>query len=121
MTPVTAIRQPAWFASAMHNLALIEENQSVYHNSERKAPSAEVFAAVRQFLESCKDENIDEPSLFVSANGHIVLTIGSRPKTLNIRFSPRVSFVLKSAASEPFKGGGMECAIKATLENFKVL
>jgi len=118
------LNKPSWFTSASRSLELIEENIGDFENDERIAPTPEVIQAVREFLkvldgQVSTDFNITEPKLFVSPNGHIVATLGSRPKTLNVRFTPETTFLFKDPDLGTSKGKGLDAAIKLVVEHFQ--
>ena len=94
---------PEWYTASCKNLALIEQNADDYEDPEEgdRAPSREVFDAVRTFLIALSNEGdikLEEPRMFVSPNGHIVLTYGNKSKSIDIRFAPEV-FSSSSIAS----------------------
>lgn len=110
-------------AKALVNLGLIEKHLGDYENEERIAPTAEVVAAVREFLNALNSESdgprIPEPRLFVSPNGHIVVEIGARPYKVIIRFRTKVTFCYWHPRLGDGKGEGVTNAMNAVKGHFQ--
>lgn len=118
--------KPDWFIAASKSLRLIEENVHKYENDERIPPSSKVIESVQSFLDALRslapvNSAIAEPKLFVSPNGDIVATLGSRPQTLNIRFGAASSYVLVHPKLGTSKGEGASGAIEIAIKHFQTI
>lgn len=97
--------------AALKNLELIEQNLDHY---EDDAPPSEVIAGVREFLKALSDEDqfeglqIPEPKLVVSPKGHILISIGADPQSIDILVSPTVTFWFQHPRFGVDTGEGME-------------
>lgn len=116
---------PEWFQAAWKNLELIENNADAYEDPEEgdKAPSKEVFEAVKGFLNTLKDvgdTKLEEPRFFVSPNGQIVVAFGSKKRSLDIRFTPNVYFYFKDSQLAPATGDNMNDAVQLTSKYFRI-
>lgn len=116
---------PEWYTAACKNLALIEENAADYEDPEEgdKAPSEEVFTAVRAFLNLLRnkhEDKLEEPRMFVSSNGHLLLCYGNKNQSLDLRFDPNLSFFFQHAEKPPASGSEVADAIELLCKYFRV-
>src|SRR5438309_12055878 len=95
---------PDWYSSTLRRLNDVQASESEYEGAEDFFPPPQVFTATREFIEQLADSvdesvNLEEPKVFVSPNGQLVLTWGTAQRaTLDVRVSARgASFLLKSA------------------------
>ncbi len=98
-----------WFTAACKNLALIEEHAADYEDPEvgDKAPSKETFSSVRDFLNLLQVKNnthLAEPRMFVSSEGHLLLSYDNQNQSLDLRFAPAISYYFEHSADAPLSG-----------------
>jgi hypothetical protein len=118
---------PEWYTTASKNLATIEDHAADYEDPEEgdKAPTADVFEAVRRFLIQLRNvagsDKLDEPKIFVSPNGHLILTYShpTSPTRLDIRFTPRVHYHLQLQDTN-ITGSGNAEAVELTHQRFRI-
>jgi hypothetical protein len=117
---------PEWFLTACKKLAEIEENAADYEDPEEgdKAPTKEVFDAVRAFLTAVKnvggEAKLEVPHMFVSPSGNMVLTYGNKTASIDLRFSPEVFFSFKKGDAAPVKGEGLANVVGLVGRHFRV-
>ncbi len=116
---------PEWFLVASKALQEIREHAADYEDEEEgdKAPSEAVFEAISLFLNELLKKGgakLEQPHIFVSPNGQMVLTYGNKTKSIDIRFSPEVHFYFKGTKPVPVEGDGLANAVLLVSEHFKV-
>lgn len=116
---------PEWYTSTLMKLKAIEENASDYEDLEYgdKAPSPEVFQAVRAFLDDLQkkgDKKLEQPNIFISPNGQILLTYGDKKRSIDIRFSPEIFFFFKHPEHELVTGSCVKEAITLVCSFFRI-
>lgn len=115
---------PKWYTTACEKLAEIEQNAEDYEDPEEgdKAPSPEIFVAIKNFFDVLKKEaksGVQDPRMFVSPAGVIVVTFGDKAKGIDIRFSPEIFFLYKpSEKAKSEEGDRMSDAIQLVAKNF---
>lgn len=96
-----------------------------YEDEESIPPSDKVFKAVRAFLKTLEklanDTNIEQPKIFRSPNGHLIVKFGTSSLQMNIRFKPGLSFVLQQEKTVCEKGDSADAAAALVFEHFQVL
>jgi hypothetical protein len=115
---------PEWYTAAYENLAAIERNSADYECPEEgdKAPAPEVFEAVRAFFNVLRrgGEKLEQPKMFVSSNGHILLSYGNDSRSLDVRFDPATSFFFKHLEKGPATGSDVAGAVELVNTYFRV-
>lgn len=114
-----------WYLLASQNLQTIAENISLYDDEERKAPDLTTLQMGKQFLELLnrelpKGSGLADPKITVSPNGDLVITIGSRPQSLNVRFSGwSTKFLFKHPTLGTVKGSGLAESKELAIQHFQ--
>lgn len=116
---------PEWYTAACKNLALIEQHAADYEDAEAgdKAPTKEVFTAVRDFLNLLRkkhEQKLDEPRMFVSSEGHLLLSYGNKNQSLDLRFDPALSYFFQHSEHPPASGSKTADAVQLLCKHFRV-
>lgn len=115
---------PEWYTSAAKNLAAIEANAADYECPEEgeKAPPTACFKAVREFFKVLRDtdEKLEEPRIFVSNEGHLLLSYGRKDRSIDLRFTPQASFHFRHENNGHQTGASLEKAKELVLEYFRI-
>jgi hypothetical protein len=114
-----------WYEAAEASLGLIEANVQDYEDLDEgdKAPTQEVFAATKAFLGKLNTEasfEIEQPRINVSSNGHLALSFGSKKRSLDILFAPKVHFYLKGDSVQTETGECESQALELALKYFRL-
>ena len=122
----TTLRKSAkWYEAAAASLGRIETNAQDYEDLPEgdKAPTQQVFEAVKAFLSELHTEGnseIEQPRINVSPNGHLALSFGSKKRSLDILFAPKVHFYIKGDSAQVETGECETRALNLTLKYFRL-
>jgi hypothetical protein len=115
---------PEWFDLTSKKLDHLEATKDDYNDPEEgdKAPTKEIFQVVRDFLGMLRDKNekLEEPNLFISPNGHIVVVFGTKKRSLDVRFTPEAHYYFKDSSEAPSSGKGVEGAVELAFKYFRI-
>lgn len=116
---------PKWFKSLSSNLDKLEANRAAYEDYAEGivGPSDDVFAAAREFIKKLgesKEQNIDEPRISVSVNGHIGLAFGESKRSLDVLFTPKTHFYFQAVDIGEEPGEGCDKAIELVTRYFRI-
>jgi hypothetical protein len=115
---------PEWYTAACKNLRKIEAHSADYSCPEEgySAPSTEIFVAVEGFFNILRktDEKLEEPRIFVSPEGHILLSYGTQNRNMDIRFEPSVTFFFQHSEQAPLAGTDCHAAASLLTKYFRI-
>ncbi len=116
---------PEWYTAACKNLAVIEEHAADYEDPSEgeKAPTKEIFDAVKTFFNTLRgkgEDKLEEPRMFVSHEGHLLLSYGNKKQNLDIRFEPTLSYFFHHAENGPSSGSEHTGAVELVIKYFRI-
>ncbi|MBA4027343.1 MAG: hypothetical protein C0473_03785 [Cyanobacteria bacterium DS3.002] len=115
---------PEWYTAACRNLEKIEAHADDYSCPEEgyTAPSRDIFPVVQKFFNKLRrtNEKLEEPRIFVSPEGHILLNYGSETRNLDIRFAPSITFFFSHNEVAPVAGYCEIDAINLLAKYFRI-